>query len=162
MIILCLSLFLRMNHGPHPSTNRNIITSWDLAMTIFSSTTVCCGLWLPIQLSIVSSSQKICFYGIGMSTQCPTPNLEDQGVSLGLEPLAMTIVPWIMKTKVVRNFYSRILFLDWNQLFIIWIWIELYAIEIDPWNVLQKWIVLLRSSRNSLCKQENTLQAYLH
>jgi hypothetical protein len=36
--------------------------------------------------TIVSYSQQIYFYGIGMSTQCSTPNLEDQGVSLSLEP----------------------------------------------------------------------------
>jgi hypothetical protein len=56
-----------------------------------TTTTVRCGLWLPIQFSsirdgLVPSSQQICFYGIGMSTQCPTANLEDRGVSLGLEP----------------------------------------------------------------------------
>jgi hypothetical protein len=30
--------------------------------------------------TVVLSSQQICFYGIGMSIQCRTPNLEDQGV----------------------------------------------------------------------------------
>jgi hypothetical protein len=40
----------------------------------------------PVGISVVSSSQQICFYGIGMSTQCLTPSLEDQGVSLSLEP----------------------------------------------------------------------------
>jgi hypothetical protein len=43
---------------------------------------------------LVLSSEQICFYEIGVSTQCPTPNLEDQGVSLSLEPHSWPVLSW--------------------------------------------------------------------
>jgi hypothetical protein len=83
-----------------------------------SSTAIRYGTWLPLNLPLfpvvsdnccLSNNPKypiqlwiwlycflhsVVFYGIGMSTQCPTPNLEDQGVSLCLEPPSCPVQLW--------------------------------------------------------------------
>jgi hypothetical protein len=42
--------------------------------------------WPPLQpVSTVQFLNKIIFYRMGLSAPCPTPNLEDQGVSLSLD-----------------------------------------------------------------------------
>lgn len=57
-----------------------------VSFSLISACIVILSICLVVKLIVLFSQHTFVFYGIGVSTQIPTPNLEDQGICLCLEP----------------------------------------------------------------------------